>query len=70
MAQVSQNYLEGIREARALRKLIDDSVVVRIAEAEIKFCDDAEYWAGSGLHKDFIQGQRDFWVNQLKLAGE
>lgn len=68
MAQVSQNYLEGIREARALRKLIDDSAVIETAEKEIKFCDDVEFWAGSGLHKDFIQGHRDFWRNQLKLA--
>lgn len=68
MPQVSAEYLAGIREGRALRKLIDDSAVIETAEKEIKFCDDVEFWAGSGLHKDFIQGQRDFWINQLKLA--
>lgn len=68
MSQIATaEYLDGIREGRSIRKIIDDDMIEQVALAEIAFCNKVKYQAYSGYHKDFIDGFCDFWKLQLEL---
>ncbi len=70
MKQVSEEYLEGIREGRAaLRRMQAESpeTLVEDAQAELDCCTrTARQFDAQSPVGQLLRGERDFWRNQLK----
>lgn len=67
-AQVSQYYILGIKEGRSFLSHNPDLTVQDMKEC----ADDCKRLARdfSQPMKDVFKGERDFWINQIKMKGK
>ncbi len=66
---LTQNYLNGIKEGREYFKQYGKDFSLAEIKSHIENIKNQIKNGNSDDMRDFLRGERDFWINQLKIRG-